>query len=69
MEYTTLFLGPSSFASKPEMVGVKIKETRQLKGSKIFRKCRTDAAEERLDLMRPGSEDFEVPGKRYGSKR
>lgn len=48
MEYATLFPGPSSFGPKPEQVGVKIKETRQLKGSKIFRKCRIDAAEEMI---------------------
>ena len=61
MECATLFSGPSSFGSKPEPAGVKIKETRRLNGSKIFRKCRIDAAEERLDLVRPGSEDFRNP--------
>ena len=61
MECATLFSGPSSFGSKPEPAGVKIKETRQMNGSKIFRKCRIDAAEERLDLVRPASEDFGNP--------
>lgn len=60
MEYATLFPGPSSFGPKPEQVGVKIKEIRQSKGAKIFRKCRIDAAEEQLDLLIPGSEDSQV---------
>lgn len=55
--------------SRPEKVGGKFKETRHLKGSKIFRKCRIDAAEEQVGFVRLGSEDFEVAQKRYESRR